>query len=127
MAEPVTTGDLEAKIATLKSELAARDFKIDKLKREVTSKDRALEDRNRQLDVMAWVWCDGGCPGGVFRTTEADLTEEIVEQAERNSARLRRWFGNKAFKARWAAMSPEERTTWMEERRREAAMEKAAT
>jgi hypothetical protein len=38
------------------------------------------------------VWCDGGCPGGVHRWSDALVTRELVETAERNTKRLRRWY-----------------------------------
>lgn len=92
------------------------EAKIARQKRELAQKDRTLAARSRQLDAMAWVWCDGGCPGGVLRHTTGDLTEEIVAEAERNAARLRRWFDNAAFRAEWARMTKAERTRWFEDR-----------
>lgn len=51
--------------------------------------NKALRERNLQLDAMHWVWCDGPCKGGIHRWTEAKLTEELVAEAERNTRRLR--------------------------------------
>jgi hypothetical protein len=64
---------------------------------------RALQNnhkRNLQLDALHFVWCDGGCLGGVHRYDGRPhaVTEEIVQEAERNTARLRRWLTNYAFK-----------------------------
>lgn len=56
-----------------------------------------LKERNKQLDAMAWVWCSGGCVGGVYRFTDRVLTEEIVELAEHNVKRLRTAYNNEAF------------------------------
>ena len=88
--------------------------KIARLKREVARKDSALADRNRQLDAMAWVWCDGGCAGGVFRFTPTELTEDVVVAAERNVKRLRTWYTNASFRQRWAKMTDAERAEWIE-------------
>lgn len=52
-----------------------------------------LERKNRDLDALHYVWCDGGCPGGVHRWSDALVTRELVEAAERNARRLRRWYG----------------------------------
>jgi hypothetical protein len=54
----------------------------------------SLERKNRQLDALHLVWCDGGCPRGVHRYQDDDVlvTEELVAAAERNTKRLRRWY-----------------------------------
>lgn len=54
----------------------------------------ALESKNKALDAMHYVWCDGGCHTGTHRWTEQTITEEIVQEAERNTRRLRSWFNN---------------------------------
>ena len=86
---------------------------IDALKREIALKDRALHRKNVALDAMGWVWCSGGCPGGTGRFTPTEITEEVVLAAERNTARLRRWFENRQFREGWAKWSQEERDAWM--------------
>lgn len=91
--------------------------KIARQKRELAQKDAVLADRSRQLDAMAWVWCDGGCPGGVFRFSPSELSEDVVETAERNVTRLRRWYQNAEFRKRWVQMTPEEREAWFASRR----------
>ena len=56
--------------------------------------------RNLELDGLHYVWCDGGCRGGIHRFGEhPPLTQEMVELAVRNTNRLLRWFVNKEFKA----------------------------
>ena len=61
--------------------------------RELTYIKEVLQRKNRELDAMYWVWCDGGCPGGVNRWhKEKIVTEGVVEIAERNTMRLRRWW-----------------------------------
>ena len=64
----------------------------DGLKREVTNLNEVLHRKNLELDALHMVWCDGGCPSGVHRWSDAPVTEEIVLAAERNTERLRRWF-----------------------------------
>ncbi|MCK9371484.1 hypothetical protein M0R04_16335 [Candidatus Dojkabacteria bacterium] len=80
--------------------------KIRAQKQELTRKDSVLKERSSALDVMYWVWCDGGCTGGVNRyDLVPPLTEEIVQTAERNTARLRRWHDNVTFRKRMRELS----------------------
>lgn len=65
------------------------------LRREIRIMQEAAERRNRELDALRYVWCDGGC--GIHRYAHGELTEELVTLAERNTLRLRRWLIN----ARW--------------------------
>lgn len=51
-----------------------------------------LEEKNRALDALHYVWCSGGCKSGTHRWTEQSITESVVEEAERNTRRLRAWF-----------------------------------
>lgn len=85
---------------------------LDEIKR--LSKD--LQRKNIKLDAMLWVWCSGGCNGGVFRYTPdeftKELTLEVVETAECNVKRLRRWYENHEFKKQWKLMSDQERNEW---------------
>jgi hypothetical protein len=61
--------------------------------RELTALNEVLHQKNLELDAMHFVWCDGSCPGGVHRFTEgAQITEELIQRAERNVARLRSWY-----------------------------------
>ena len=69
--------------------------KFKALKLEVQKMQKALERKNKELDAMHFVWCDGGCSTGVHRFDELGpeaITEKIVEMAERNTRRLRRWY-----------------------------------
>jgi hypothetical protein len=82
---------------------------------------RSRFEMEKQLDALLWVWCSGGCAGGVLRWTHDkpiewwhrrdEVTEEIVALAEQNTRRLRSWFeGNKhrPLRAREpAAVAPE--------------------
>jgi hypothetical protein len=69
----------------------------------------SLERKNRQLDALHLVWCDGGCPRGVHRYQDDDVlvTEELVAAAERNTKRLRRWY--EAVKFRFETYGPNPR------------------
>ena len=64
------------------------------LKRQINYKDNSLHEKNLKLDAMHYVWCNGGCDSGVHRWFKEELTEEIVKEAESNTARLRTWFRN---------------------------------
>ncbi len=73
--------------------------KISSLKKELSRKDDVLRRKNIALDAMYWVWCDGGCSGGVNRNGfMPPLTEEMVQAAEANIVRLRRWYNNVTFR-----------------------------
>ncbi len=98
-------------------QLQELEAKIARQKRELEKLNSILATRGRQLDAMAWVWCDGGCPGGVFRWVPEELTEEVVRHAEINTDRLRRALSNHTFKKRWAGMSESDRSKWLEGQR----------
>jgi hypothetical protein len=68
------------------------------LRREITIMREAAERRNRQLDALGIVWCDGGCPGGMRRYTDQEVTAEDVAFLLHNAARARSWFANRAAK-----------------------------
>lgn len=71
--------------------------------RQITLLQESLRARNLDLDAMHFVWCDGGCPGGVHRFhTDLVLTEDMVERAERNAKRLRKWYGT----VKWRLAQP---------------------
>jgi hypothetical protein len=65
---------------------------VDKLRRNVREMQVVAERKNRELDALHMVWCDGGCAGGVHRWTDVKVTRELVETAERNTRRLKRWY-----------------------------------
>ena len=58
--------------------------------------DENLAKKNRELDALHYVWCSGGCDGGVHRYSEKELTAEIVASAVRNTDRLVQWWVNYA-------------------------------
>lgn len=93
--------DLAAEIERLKAKISAQA-------RELTHKDAVLRDRSIALDAMGWVWCDGGCKGGTNRHGHSPLTEEMVQVAERNTARMKRWLANARARASRAALAKSE-------------------
>ena len=62
------------------------------LRRQLRIMQESLERKNRELDALHYVWCDGGCKTGVHRWTANTVTEDVVVLSERNTARLRLWF-----------------------------------
>lgn len=69
---------------------------VAQLRYELNDARICAERRNRDLDALHLVWCNGGCTGGVHRYCgrPEDVTEAVVEAAERNTARLREWWTN---------------------------------
>ena len=98
--------DHALKYATLLAETAEKLLienerltqQVETLKHELRWANSRNAERNRQLDALHFVWCNGGCEAGVHRWTEEKITEEIVLEAERNTQRLRSWFNNNKFK-----------------------------
>lgn len=90
-----------ARDALARSTTAEEHATIQTLRKEIRKMQKAAEHRNQELDAMHWVWCDGGCETGVHRFDgkgpEA-ITEEIVAEAERNTARLKRWLANRNYR-----------------------------
>ena len=70
--------------------------KIRNLKAQIKSKDDTLHEKNLALDALGYVWCSGGCQGGVLRYDDnTEITEEQVRMVEQNTKRLRTWFDAK--------------------------------
>ena len=90
----------DARIAWLRTENGRLLEQVRKLKFELTQARENNEERNRELDALHYVWCNGGCQGGVHRYCGApdDVTEEVVAAAVRNTERLRSWFVNRQSK-----------------------------
>jgi hypothetical protein len=70
------------------------------LRYQVTQARENNEERNRELDTLHYVWCDGGCQGGTHRYCGSpdDVTEEVVATAEAWVKRLRRWYESRKVK-----------------------------
>ena len=84
------------------------------LRREITFLNEVLHNKNVMLGALHYVWCNGGCLGGVDER-HGEITEELVLAAEHNTKRLRTWWENKKFQEKWKAMSREERDNWSRE------------
>lgn len=71
--------------------------KLRNLREQVTRARENNEERNRELDALHYVWCNGGCTGGVHRYCGSpdDVTEEVVATAEALVKRLRSWYVNR--------------------------------
>lgn len=57
---------------------------------EIRKMQEASERRNRDLNALHLVWCDGGCPGGAGAAPEID--RQTVQAATRQVRRLVRWW-----------------------------------
>lgn len=87
---------LREKLIAADKEVAALREEAKELRRQLTNQSESNHMRNVELDALRYVWCSGGCKGGVHRFAAGEVTEEVVAAAERNTARLRSWFANKA-------------------------------
>ncbi len=72
--------------------------KLKRVKEELTYLECKLHIKNKELDAMHYVWCDGGCETGTHRWVKELITEDIVKRAERNTRRLRSWYGNNKYR-----------------------------
>ena len=81
---------------------------ITRLKGEVRHMQECAERRNRELDALHMVWCDGGCQNGTHRWTDDVVTPEMVEFVEAYAKRLRRWYTNREYKQARAVRGEEE-------------------
>lgn len=104
---PTDVEELLAYVTELERRAKRDDTKeVERLRDEVTKLRQSLdfqrqnnESRNRQLDALHFVWCNGGCQLGVHRYGEhPPLTDEIVTEAIRNTNRLISWHNNHKFK-----------------------------
>ena len=81
-----------------KEECARLHAQVKVLKADITTKRDALERKNRELDALHYVWCNGGCESGTHRYAKDHPNEETVRSAVRNVNRLVTWFNNHEFK-----------------------------
>ena len=72
--------------------------RVEAYKREIRNAQIAAELRNVEMDALHYVWCSGGCEGGVHRHTKEALTPEVVAAAIQNTTRLYQWFVGNAGK-----------------------------
>jgi hypothetical protein len=93
--------DYKVQAESFRARLHEMTLERDELKEKISNKKlelRAVNEHNRrrnlELDALHYVWCDGGCYGGVHRWQKENLTREIVKEAVRNTARLVTWWNN---------------------------------
>jgi hypothetical protein len=84
----------------VRAENARLQEQVRVLREELTTARLGAERRNKDLDALHLVWCNGGCNSGVHRYcgNKEEITEEVVALAEHHVKRLREWFQNYKFK-----------------------------
>lgn len=107
------TGALGLWWSSAKATIRSQAEKIRKLKREVTYARECSEKRNRQLDALGMVWCNGGCSGGMARCGPLEVGPAPTESAPphsrsitgkhiawllHNAARGLDWYINREFR-----------------------------
>lgn len=98
MSLPITVLGIQTPeaVARERDELADRvkrlEGRIAEQRHQLEILNEVAKARVAQLSAMWWVWCSGGCSGGVDQKKTGPLTEEIVRLAERNTKRLRLWY-----------------------------------
>lgn len=105
--------DADAFIKDLAFTRDRAEAQVENLRRELDDQRRNNHARNVALDALHFVWCSGGCESGVHRYDHAELTQEIVAAAIRNTTRLVGWWISKGFKAEWKVASADARDAWM--------------
>lgn len=71
------------------------------LRADINTKREALERKNLELDSLHYVWCSGGCEGGVHRYDKKGpeaVSDETVRAAVRNVNRLVEWYNSHEFR-----------------------------
>jgi hypothetical protein len=88
---------------------------LENLKRKNRQQARQIEllttkmrEKTLDLDALTFVWCTGGCPGGVHRFSDTRLTEEMIQRAERNVQRMRSWYNT----VKWRLTSMPTQSEW---------------
>lgn len=80
-----------ARVAAEAEVLALRE-KVQRQAAHLRTLDDAAHDRNRQLDALRIVWCDGGCETGMARYAGEHPHSGLVLDALVNAARMHRWY-----------------------------------
>ena len=82
----------EAERLTLETRVASQ-------RHEIANQNENARRYVLRLDALHFVWCDGPCASGTHRWSDKTITEEVVDEAERNTKRLRTWFDNQKLLA----------------------------
>lgn len=70
-------------------------MKPEELGKKIEELQNQLHEKNVALDALHWVWCDGGCQGGVHRYNDLPpITDEMIQKAEWNLERMKSWLIN---------------------------------
>lgn len=125
IAAAIEAAEGEARVAA-EQELVSLRERVKNQAWQLGFNDRHNHERNIELDALHFVWCDGGCKGGVHRYNHGELTEDIVIAAERNAKRLRTWFVNKAGRDAQGASTTPEGAAMASDEEREAEARRAA-
>lgn len=70
-----------------------------KLGQTILMLQKCLEEKNKELDALGYVWCDGICKDGTYRYTEGELTLEMLQRAQRQVKRMERRLRNQGIVA----------------------------
>lgn len=84
---------LESRLLKSERESASRGKTIEHLQ-------FTLNEKNKALDALHYVWCAGGCETGVHRYADVPggLTEEIVSRAEKLVKNMRIWLDTVTYR-----------------------------
>lgn len=94
--------EAEDTIRSLESLLAAARAEIEALKEQLASAQQNNRKRNLELDALHFVWCNGGCEGGVHRWSTETVTPELVDAAVTQVNRLIYWANNAGLRKQWS-------------------------
>lgn len=73
--------------------------KIKAQKHQLKIANDCLYVKNRELDALHYVWCDGGCATGIHRFhPDLFLSKKLVELAKVNTNRLIAHYNNSEFR-----------------------------
>ena len=70
------------------------EAKLQRQAHTITVQQNSLEQKNKELDALHKVWCNGGCKSGTHRYTNEPMTQEIIDLAVANTNRLVEWWEN---------------------------------
>jgi hypothetical protein len=54
------------------------EYKLSKQKDNIRSMQESLEHKNKALDAMHWVWCNGGCGGGEILSQDSVIKNDTI-------------------------------------------------
>ncbi len=78
-----------------------KDDQIRRLRAQVAHLNEQNRKRNLQLDMLNFVWCNGGCDAGLRRWSEKHTEDELLEltiEAELYVKRLKTYVNNYVHK-----------------------------